>query len=84
MTLQEIQKRLAALKDAGFVPTRRRGPTGIGITLEESLDLVESNLAVPDIGGGLLQKTTGPKKQCTGQLFTFNHAALARPPKENI
>ena len=84
MTLQEIQKRLAALKDAGFVPSRRKGPTGIGLTLEKSLDLAESNLAVPDIGGRIELKATRKNSQSMVTLFTFNRAAWARPQKEII
>ena len=58
MTLKEIQNRLLQLKEKGFVPSRRNGPTGIGHTLEQELNLDETNLAIPDIGGRVELKAT--------------------------
>ncbi len=74
MTLVEIKNRLSALKGKGFVPSRRKGPTGVGYTLEQELNLNENNLAIPDIGGRVELK--GVRKSSTSMitLFTFNRA----------
>ena len=40
MTLKEIQNHLNLLKDKGFISSKRKGPTGIGYTLEKYLNLI--------------------------------------------
>ena len=50
MTLDEFRTRFAEIRDRGFVPTTRRGPTGIGHTLETLLGLEEDNIPMPDLG----------------------------------
>ncbi len=84
MTLKEIQKRLTALKDKGYVPTRRRGPTGIGHTLEQELGIEETNIAVPDIGGRVELKGTRRNASSLITLFTFNKGVWQLPQKEVI
>lgn len=49
MTLAEFHKKFKELKAKGFVKTRRKGPTGVGHTLEVELGLDENNLDLPDI-----------------------------------
>ena len=84
MTLREIQERLSSLKETGFIPSVRKGPTGIGFTLEKALGLSESNLAIPDIGGRIELKATRTQSQSLVTLFTFNRAVWARRPKEIV
>ena len=84
MTLKEIQKRLTILRDKGFVTTRRRGPTGIGHTLEQELNLAETNIAVPDIGGRVELKATRRNASSLITLFTFNRGVWKLPQKEII
>jgi hypothetical protein len=84
MTLKEIQKRLEALKGKGYVPSRRRGPTGIGHTLEQELQLEETNIAMPDIGGRVELKATRRDAASLITLFTFNRGVWQRPQKEII
>lgn len=74
MTLKEIQQKLKTLKDQGFVQSRRKGPTGIGHTLEQELNLTENNLAIPDIGGRVELKATRKNSGSLVTLFTFNKA----------
>jgi len=50
MTLDELKKKLKAIKALGFVPTHRAGDTGIGKTLEDLLGIKENNIPLPDIG----------------------------------
>ncbi len=50
MTLGELKKKLAAIKELGFVRTHRAHDTGIGKTLEDLLGIKENNLQLPDAG----------------------------------
>ena len=34
-TLVEIQRRLEEIKDMGYIPTKRKGSTGVGHTFEQ-------------------------------------------------
>lgn len=71
MTLEEFKERFNEIKAQGWVPSRRRGPTGIGQTLEEMLGLSENNVALPDLGTiELKARRRGSSSLIT--LFTFN------------
>ncbi|MEM9686906.1 MAG: MvaI/BcnI family restriction endonuclease [Bacteroidota bacterium] len=84
MTLNEIQSKLQGLKDRGFIETYRKGPTGIGYTLEQELQLYENNLAIPDIGGRVELKANRKKSGSMVTLFTFNRSVWKTPQKEVI
>ena len=84
MNLKEIQKRLTDLKDRGFIKTYRRGPTGIGYTLEQELQLDENNLSIPDIGGRVELKANRKKSSSMVTLFTFNRSVWQMSQKEVI
>ncbi len=84
MTLKEIQKKLLILKDKGFVVSRRRGPTGIGHTLEQEMELKETNIAIPDIGGRVELKATRTNSSSLITLFTFNNSVWQIPQKEVV
>ena len=84
MTLKEIQKRLSALKEKGYIPTKRRGPTGIGHTLEQELNITETNIAIPDIGGRVELKANRRDASSLITLFTFNRGVWQVPQKEVI
>ena len=84
MTLKEIQKRLTALRDKGYVPSRRKGPTGIGHTLEQELELNETNIAIPDLGGRVELKATRRNASSLITLFTFNRGIWQLPQKEVV
>ncbi len=45
MQLIEFIKKFKEIKPKGFVPSTRRGPTGIGHTLETLLGIYENNIA---------------------------------------
>lgn len=84
MTLKEIQNKLKTLKEKGFVPSRRKGPTGIGHTLEQELNLSETNLAIPDIDGRVELKATRKNSNSMVTLFTFNRSVWQLHQKEII
>lgn len=83
MTLSEFRDAFAALRNLGWVPSQRKGPTGVGYTLERQLGLVENNIALPDLGSVELKAhRVGSNSMIT--LFTFNRKAWLMPPLEAI
>jgi len=84
MRLAEIVKRLDALKAKGFIPTPRRGPTGVGHCFEQELGASESNIPIPDVGGRVELKGTRRKANSLITLFTFNRAVWMMKQKDLI
>lgn len=84
MNFKEISRRLENLRKRGFVVSKRRGATGIGHTLEKELQLDETNLAIPDIGGRVELKSTRKYSGSLVTLFTFNRAVWKIKQKELI
>ena len=79
MTLIEFKKRFAQIRERGFIRSARTGPTGIGHTLEQLLQLTENNLPVPDLGEVELKAhRQGGSNLIT--LFTFNRKAWVMNP----
>ncbi|MCS6876612.1 MAG: MvaI/BcnI family restriction endonuclease, partial [Aquificaceae bacterium] len=72
MRKQDLIKRLREIKAMGFVPSMRRGNTGIGYTFEKLLGVSENNIPIPDLGGRLEIKTTRLNSKSMITLFTFN------------
>lgn len=83
-TLSEVQKRLEEIKNMGYIPTLRKGPTGIGHTFEQVFGLGESNLQIPDLGGRIELKTTRRSSNSLVTLFTFNRAVWQFKQKDII
>ena len=83
MTLNEFKRAFAILKKRGWTPSKRKGPTGIGQTLEQSLGLKENNIAVPDLKNVELKAhRIGSSSLIT--LFTFNRKVWKMKPLEAI
>lgn len=83
MTLDEFKEAFGKLKAQGWVRSERKGPTGIGQTLEKLLGLSESNLAVPDLGRiELKAHRVGTSSMIT--LFTFNRKVWKVKPLDAI
>jgi hypothetical protein len=61
----------------------RRGPTGVGHTLEQCLGLTENNVAVPDLGDVEL-KAHRDNVASLITLFTFNRKAWVMKPLSAI
>lgn len=74
MTLEEFKNKFEKLKEKGFVKSRRKGPTGVGHTLEVELGLIENNLDLPDIDKYEL-KGHRINSNSLITLFTFNRKA---------
>ncbi len=83
MTIKEFTKKFIKIKEKGFVATTRRGPTGIGHTLETYLGIIENNDAHPDIEGAEL-KAHRTKGNSLITLFTFNKKVWQMPPLDAV
>jgi hypothetical protein len=83
MTLKQFRIAFAELRTKGFIRTQRRGPTGVGHTLEAALNLNENNLALPDLGTVEL-KAHRDDSQSMITLFTFNRNAWVMPPLDAV
>ena len=83
MTLDEFSKAFAELKAKGWVQSERRGPTGIGQTLEKLLGLPENNIASPDLHHIEL-KAHRVNSLSMITLFTFNRKAWKMKPLDAI
>ncbi len=83
MTIKEFTEKFSKVKNLGFVPSTRKGPTGVGHTLESLLGIAENNQSHPDIEGAEL-KAHRTKGNSMITLFTFNRKAWITPPLEAI
>ena len=82
MNISEIRRRITDLKNRGFIKTVRKGSTGIGHTLEQALDLTESNISLPDFGSVELKSMRIRSRVIT--FFTLNKIAWKPSAKEVI
>src|SRR3989304_7488737 len=83
MTLKEFKVKFSKLRRQGYVRSIRRGPTGVGHTLESLLGLTENNIALPDLGRVELKAhRLGSNSMIT--LFTFNRKAWKMKPLDAV
>lgn len=82
-SIEELQHKLIEIKRRGFIPTRRKGATGIGFTLETELDIRENNLFFPDFGEIEL-KSSRKSSVSLITLFTSDRGAWRRKQREVI
>jgi hypothetical protein len=92
MDYEEFVKKIKSIKELGFIQTHRKGPTGIGKTLEDLLGIIENNIAGPDFSiyelkSGrkdaasmltLFTKTPQPKGAIKDLLNTFGYQQRKR------
>ncbi len=79
ISLEEFKHVFTEIKQSGFIKTKRRGPTGVGHTLQELLNLEEDNIALPDFHDAELKAhRIGSSSMIT--LFTFNRKAWKMKP----
>jgi len=83
MILREFKERFEKIKTKGFIPSLRKGPTGIGYTLETELGIRENNIAEPDIENIEL-KAHRTKSNNLITLFTFNNKVWQIPPLDAV
>ncbi|MDR0977568.1 MAG: MvaI/BcnI family restriction endonuclease [Endomicrobium sp.] len=83
MNILEFKRKFKKIKNAGFIRTKRLGPTGVGYTLENLLGINENNKIKPDIDGAELKThRTGANGLIT--LFTFNNKVWKMLPLEAV
>lgn len=70
MDIQEFKEKLRDIESMGYIPTLRKGDTGVGQTLEQHLGLTENNLCLPDIGGKIELKAFRKRTESMLTLFT--------------
>ncbi len=80
---EEIRNELLEIKKAGWIPTLRKGNTGVGMTLETRLGLKENNVQLPDFGVVEL-KSHRRESSSLMTLFTFNRGVWQKHPLEII
>lgn len=83
LSIEEFSEKFREIKEMGFVPSQRSGPTGIGYTLERLLGINENNDASPDIIGAELKAHRANSNNLI-TLFTFNRKAWQIPPLEAV
>lgn len=83
MTIKEFRVAFGRVRERGFIRSARRGPTGVGHTLEKTLGLAENNIALPDLGTVEL-KAHRDDVQSMITLFTFNRNAWVMPPLDAV
>lgn len=71
MKKADLIKKLQEVKNMGPVPSARKGSTGVGYTFEKLLGIVESNIAIPDLGT-IEVKAIRRDSDSLVTLFTFN------------
>lgn len=84
MRLTEIVKRLKDLKMKGYIPSLRKGTTGIGFTFEKEMGLSETNIPIPDLGGRVEIKTARRDSESLITLFCFNRGVWHISQKDFI
>ncbi len=75
-TFEEIILKLKNLKNRGYIKTHRKGPTGIGKTLEDLLGICENNIPGPDIGEEIELKSA--RKNASSMVTLFTKSPLPR------
>jgi len=83
MNLQEFKKRFRNLKKKGFIPSTRKGSTGIGHTLETYLGLKENNIALSDLVDAEIKAHRSDSNNMI-TLFTFNRKVWQVPPLQAV
>ncbi len=83
LSIEDFSARFREIKEMGFVPSKRKGPTGIGYTLETLLGIGENNDTSPDIEGAELKAHRANSSNLI-TLFTFNNKAWKMPPLEAV
>lgn len=74
MNRKQFKKAFKKLVEKGYIKSERKGPTGIGHTLEKLTGLTENNLNLPDIDGYEL-KGHRNGHNCLISLFTLDSNA---------
>jgi len=83
MNLQQFKSKLKKISSKGFIPSKRKGNTGVGYTLETLLGLKENNVRLPDLGRIEL-KSKRRHASSFVTMFTFNRGIWKFPESSII
>ena len=78
-TLDDFIREYRIIRDMGWIPTHRQGPTGIGKTLEDMLGIPENNIDEPDFGDYELKSV---RNNATSMLTMFTKSP--EPDRSNV
>jgi len=78
-TLDDFIREFRLIKEMGWIPTHRSGPTGIGKTLEDLLNIPENNSDEPDFGDYELKSV---RSSATSMLTMFTKSP--EPDRSNM
>ena len=81
MNYEEFTSRMKEIKDMRFVQSHRKGPTGIGKTLEDLLGITENNIAGPDFS---IYELKSARKDSASMLTLFTKAPKPRGANKNL
>ena len=81
--IDRLVAQLKEVKNKGWIQTMRKGPTGVGYTLESCLNIQENNFSVPDVGDIEL-KARRESSNSMITLFTFNKGVWKMNPLDAI
>jgi len=81
MKYPEFVRKIQQIKQMGFVQSHRSGPTGIGKTLEDLLEITENNIAGPDFS--IFELKTG-RKDSQSMLTLFTKAPMPNGANRNL
>jgi len=79
MEYPEFQRKIAQIKEMGYVQSHRKGDTGIGKTLEDLLGITENNIAGPDFA---IYELKAGRKESVSMLTLFTKAPLPASAKK--
>jgi len=83
MILQQFKIELKKIFSKGFIPSKRKGNTGVGYTLETLLGLKENNVRLTDLGCIEL-KSKRRHASSFVTIFTFNRGVWKLPQSSII
>lgn len=83
MDLEKFSQEFKLISKQGFIKSTRKGPTGVGHTLESLLNLTENNIYLSDLTEAELKAHRNISNSLI-TLFTFNRKAWKMPPLEAV
>ena len=81
MEYSDFERKIMQIKEMGYVPSHRKGPTGIGKTLEDLLGITENNIAGPDFQ---IYELKSARKESVSMLTLFTKAPMPRGANKNL
>jgi len=81
MDYADFIRKIKQIEQMGYVPSHREGPTGIGKTLEDLLEITENNIAGPDFQ---IYELKSARKESVSMLTLFTKAPMPNGANKNL